>query len=157
LRKLMMAILIFGFLDGCATLTGTETSYKEWKVEGKYQGQGGSVEVVNGVEFWEHAGPDRPYKVIGLITQSRSDASFKKLLFGGYSQKQITDIVHRVGGDGVLIMTSKRFVSGYTTHMPANLSDTSSTTTDYSKASIYAVFQYIDSNDRAKHATKQTP
>jgi len=112
---------------------------------------GGAVEVVNGVEIWEHGEPNKPYKVIGLITQSKSEDSVNKLLFGSYSQKQVTDIVLREKGDGVVIVSSKKFVSGYTTHMPMNQYDTARTSADYSKASVLAVFQYIDSESGANH------
>lgn len=140
LSLLLVSALIF---SGCAAVTGTETTYKSWRGDDIYQGKGGAVEVVNGVEIWEHGEPNKPYKVIGLITQSKSDDSVNKLLFGSYSQKQITDIVLREGGDGVVIMANKRFVSGYETHMPVNEYGSVRTSPDYSTASVLAVFQYV--------------
>jgi hypothetical protein len=75
----LVAVLAF---SGCASITGTETSYKSWVGDDVYQGKGGAVEVVNGVEIWEHGEPNKPYKVIGLITQSKSDDSVNQLIFG---------------------------------------------------------------------------
>lgn len=141
-RILVFSVVMVSFI-GCAAVTGTQTSFKAWSGDKIYKGEGGAFEVVNGVEFWEHGEPNRPYKIVGIITQSKSEDSVNKLLFGSYSQKQITEIVRHENGDGVVVASSKRFVSGYTTHMPMNEYDTARTSADYSKASVLAVFRYV--------------
>lgn len=150
----LVAVLAF---SGCASITGTETSYKPWVGDDVYQGKGGAVEVVNGVEIWEHGEPNKPYKVIGLITQSKSDDSVNQLLFGKYSQQQITDIVTKEGGDGVVVMSSKQFVSGYTTQMPMNQFDVARTSPDYSTASVLAVFRYVSPAGGSNETPRTAP
>jgi hypothetical protein len=96
---------------------------------------------------WEHGEPDKPYKVIGIIAQSKSSDLGKNLLFGSYSQKLITGIVIREKGHGVIVMSSKRFISGYTTDMPMTQYGTATTSPEYSKVSTLAVFRYVETEN----------
>lgn len=133
---------------GCAAIIGTETSFTPWRGEQLYKGVGGAVEVIGGVEFWKVGEPDRPYKIIGLITQKNSADSLDKMLFGEFNRKQIAKIINNNEGDGVVTLKSDRFVSGYTTQMPINEYGSITTSPEYAEASVLAVFQYVVSNDQ---------
>lgn len=58
-KLLLLACLI---VTGCATAT-----FKPWSNEEVYQGKGGSVQTVEGIDVWEYGEPDRPYRIIGII------------------------------------------------------------------------------------------
>lgn len=115
------------FLAGCATIIGTETSFTPWRGDKVFKGNGGGVEVVNGVEFWTHGEPEQSYKIIGLITQKRTDETLENLLFAEFNRKQILELVKRESGDGVVTVKSERFGS----------SDGAQ------QASVLAVFRYV--------------
>jgi hypothetical protein len=134
-----MTILV----SGCATIIGTETSFTPWRGEQLYKGSGGAVEVVDGVEFWKAGEPERPYKVVGLISQRKSDGTLDKMLFGEFNRKQVADLIKANNGDGVVTVKSQRFVSGYTTQMPVNQYGSANTSPDYAEASVLAVFRYV--------------
>ena len=84
--------------SGCATIIGTETSFTPWRGEQLYKGSGGAVEVIDGVEFWKAGEPERPYKVVGLISQRKSDDALDKMLFGEFNRKQVTELVKANNG-----------------------------------------------------------
>ena len=132
-------------LSGCATVIGTNTEYKEWRGDNTFLGNGGAVEVVDNVEFWEQGEPNQPFKVIGLINQTKQASIGHGILFSDFNRDQILDIVKRENGDGVVTMNSQRFVSGYKTEMPMNQYGHAATSARYAEASVLAVFKYLDS------------
>lgn len=135
--------------SGCATIIGTETSFTPWRGEQLYKGSGGAVEVIDGVEFWKAGEPERPYKVVGLISQRKSDDALDKMLFGEFNRKQVTELVKANNGDGVVTVKSQRFVSGYTTQMPVNQYGSATTSPDYAEASVLAVFRYVSTDNQS--------
>lgn len=135
--------------SGCATIIGTETSFIPWRGEQLYKGTGGAVEVVDGIEFWKAGEPGRPYKIVGIISQSKSDDTLNKMLFGEYNRKQVTELVKANNGDGVVTVKSQRFVSGYTTQMPVNQYGSATTSPEYAEASILAVFRYVSTDNQS--------
>lgn len=102
----MSAIIV-----GCSTIIGTETTFMPWRGNKVFKGNGGGLDVVNGVEFWIHGEPERPYKIIGLITHRRSDETLDKLLFAEFNRKQIIEFVKKEGGNGVVTVKRERFVT----------------------------------------------
>jgi len=56
---------------GAATLTSCTTKYKTWQGGGVQVGRGGACETVEGIEVWSHGTPNRPYRITGLIEDSR--------------------------------------------------------------------------------------
>ena len=62
MNKLLLIILL---IVGCATNAKiTFTSYSNDEV---LEGEGGSMSVVDGVDFWNNGHPNRKYKIIGII------------------------------------------------------------------------------------------
>ena len=129
--------------SGCATIIGTETTFTPWRGEQLYKGTGGAVEVFDGIEFWTTGEPERPYEIVGIISQRKSDDSLDNMLFGEFNRKQVTELVKANNGDGVVTVKSQRFVSGYTTQMPVNQYGSATTSPDYAEASVLAVFRYV--------------
>lgn len=146
------AVLSATFLamSGCATVIGTSTEFKAWRGDYIYQGKGGAVEVHNGVEFWEHGEPNKAYKVIGLVAQTKKSSLGHEMLFGDFNRGKIVKIVLREKGDGVVLMRSQNYVSGYSTNMPGNQYGSATTTAEYSEASVLAVFKYVSSNNQVQ-------
>jgi len=134
-------------VSACATVIGTSTEFKAWRGDEVYKGKGGAVEIHDGVEFWEHGEPNKPYKVIGLVSQTKKASLGHEMLFGDFNQREIIEIVHRENGDGVVALKSHRFVSGYSTQLPVNEYGSAHTSAEYSEASVLAVFKYVSSNE----------
>lgn len=130
-------------LSGCATVIGTDTSFKAWRGDQTFKGKGGTLEVFEGVEFWGSGEPPKEYEVIGVISQQKSDGTLDDLMFGKFNRQQIIDIVRREGGDGVVEVKNDRFVSGYTTNQYSPVA----VSPEYSTSSVMAVFRYVSSNE----------
>ena len=133
---------------GCAALVGTETSFQQWRGSKIYQGDGGAVETVDGIEFWSAGEPDRPYRIVGYITQSRSDDPLDKIILGTFNRHEIIGYVKNNGGDGVISVGSSRYVSGYKEDTPPMDKEFNtiprSISTEYSVSSKLVVFKYVD-------------
>jgi hypothetical protein len=145
-KAILITIAILA--SGCAAVIGTETSFTPWRGEQLFKGTGGAVEVIDGVEFWKAGEPDRQYKVVGLISQRKSDDTLDKMLFGEFNRKQVSDLVKANNGDGVVTLKSQRFVSGYSTQMPINQYGSANTSPEYAEASVLAVFRYVSSDSQ---------
>lgn len=145
-KAVLITIAILG--SGCAAVIGTETSFTPWRGEQLFKGAGGAVEIIDGVEFWKAGEPERHYKVVGLISQRKSDDTLDKMLFGEFNRKQVVDLVKANNGDGVVTIKSQRFVSGYSTQMPINQYGSATTSPEYAEASVLAVFQYVSSGSQ---------
>lgn len=131
-------------VSGCASLIGTETKFYHWQSNDIYQGKGGAVELYEGTEFWASGEPSRRYKVIGLIDQKLSEDSMDKAIFGDFNKRQLTELVKEHGGDGVIIVSKNNYVSGATAQAPINQYAPAQVSVNYSSASRYAVFKYVD-------------
>jgi hypothetical protein len=99
---------------GCKTIqqpffTGSETTFTSWTGAVFTNGTGGAVDTIDGVEFWRLGAPARPFRVIGLVTQTKPGDPLREALFAGYSQRQLTDTIKQNKGDGVLLLTNNRF------------------------------------------------
>lgn len=133
---------------GCAAIIETETEFKPWRGNNSFIGQGGTVEVYGGIEFWEFGDPDKPYRIIGVIRQSKKDTHGHRMLFEKFNRNQIVKLVNQAQGDGIVKVKDRRFISGYDTQHPMNEYDNTQTTAEYSKASVLAVFKYLDANSQ---------
>ncbi|WP_079200416.1 hypothetical protein [Candidatus Methylacidiphilum infernorum] len=81
---------LFAFL-GCS-----KTTYIPFEDGAKTVGKGGAIHKVNGIEVWTDGNPDRPYKIIGVIHDSRSG------LRKGSIEKNAAKIAKKMGGDALL-------------------------------------------------------
>jgi len=148
-------IITFIVLSGCAILIDTKTEYKEWRGNKIYQGKGGAVETVQNLEFWEHGEPNKPYKIIGVITQSKKTGTSNEFLFGNFNQGEIIEIIQNNNGDGVITLSNQKYISGYSTSAPINEYAPATTSAEYSNKSILSVFKYVNSNKKVKRDAKK--
>lgn len=117
-KRASLLVLLCLSAAGCKTvqtaverpfITGTETKYQSWTGDIIANGTGGSVETIEGVEYWRLGAPARPFRVVGLIMQTRADDALREAMFAGYSQRMVTELVKKNKGDGVLLLTNNRF------------------------------------------------
>ncbi|WP_244232769.1 hypothetical protein [Methylacidiphilum caldifontis] len=82
-----LCLLVFG---GCS-----KTTYIPFEDGARTIGKGGAIHKVNGIDVWTDGNPDRPYKIIGVIHDSRS--SLRK----GSVEKDAAKIAKKMGGDAL--------------------------------------------------------
>jgi len=98
ITKLLLLLLLFLPLVGC------RTEFKEWRGGGVQRGSGGACAVVDGVEMWSYGAPNRPYRVIGVLEDSRPGGIIPMARRDG----NIAAEAKERGADGVIIIGSQK-------------------------------------------------
>lgn len=147
------------FLTSCSS-----TQFTEYKSSEVYQGRGGSVRTVNGIEIWSVGLPERKFKVIGVVDDTQRDAMNGNGLLTGMLQQSMQSSsrdshlasqakVH--GGDAVIIMKQSDSLKGYNISGNAMLNNYGSYETgnfdgtasaSYNHFATAFVIKYLDGN-----------
>jgi len=93
-------------LCGCST-----TKFTEYHGSEVFQGTGGSVRVVDGIDFWENGDSNRKYRVLGAIDESpshRLPIGRISRLFSGSEDRDsaIAKAARKRGGDAVILVST---------------------------------------------------
>lgn len=118
-------LIITVSLQGCST-----TSYSEYRGSSIREGHGGTVRTVNGIDFWENGTPDRKYKIVGVIDDSRGEG----LISRSSKDSDIAAEAKARGGDGVIFVNSDRELKGV---------DLGNGDVHYKRVSKFEVIQYV--------------
>jgi len=103
-RHHLLAVLLVTILaTSCST-----TNFTEYRGQGVVEGKGGTVRVVEGIDFWENGEPDRKYRILGVIDDSRGDGLISRLGKDG----AIAKVARERGGDAVILSGSSRELRG---------------------------------------------
>ena len=102
------------FLCGCSS-----TKFTVYHGSEVFQGTGGSVRVVDGIDFWENGDSDRKYKILGVIDESHKRGYLPlpghiNRLFSdsGDRESAIAKAAHKQGGDAVIFVARAQEPSG---------------------------------------------
>jgi hypothetical protein len=96
------------FLCGCSS-----TKFTEYHGSEVFQGTGGSVRVVDGIDFWENGDSNRKYKILGVIDVSHKrgylPGHFNRLFSdSGDRESAIAKAAHKQGGDAVVFVAKNQ-------------------------------------------------
>lgn len=92
--SLFFALLLF---TGCSS-----TEFRAYEDGGRiYTGSGGSKETVDGVDIWRNGAPPRPYKILGIVDDTRR----KNLFSSGGAIDDIVEEVQDREGDAAIILS----------------------------------------------------
>lgn len=121
---ILTVIMSVGFIS-CST-----TKFTTYRGAGLVQGKGGTVRTVEGVDFWENGDPDRKYKVIGVIEDSRGDG----LISRWGKDSDIARKVRESGGDAIVFIGEDRKLRGVDKYGSA----------EYQEMVKFLVVQYVE-------------
>jgi hypothetical protein len=133
-----MRFLILMLLAGCAS-----TTYMPYEaLQTEFQGQGGTRETINGVDFWYNGDPPRRFRVLGVISDVRAGGAIPQ----GMLKPSVANETKKRGGDAVVYLGGSTSVTG---HFSQAYSGTPSTATAISvpvgrTAYRFAVIKYLD-------------
>jgi hypothetical protein len=100
----LIAVAVVAMLcTSCST-----TTFTEYRGKGVLEGKGGTVRVVDGIDFWENGEPDRKYKILGVIDDSRGEG----LISRSGKDGAIAKVVRERCGDAVVFASSTREFRG---------------------------------------------
>lgn len=72
---------------------------------GVQQGEGGSKEVYNGIEYWRAGSPPRPYRQIGFVFDQRREQGDG--LDDSIKSARLAKLIKEHGGDGAILRGSE--------------------------------------------------
>lgn len=128
---LVVSLLLSVCFLGCAT-----TTFKPFEAKvNEFEGQGGTKEIVEGMEVWDYGTPPRKYMILGMIDDSRSGG------IGSMSSLK-SDVVAKakeVGGDALIQVSNNSQFAGI--YAPSGSSVAVPIRRNMSK---FAVIQYLD-------------
>lgn len=93
---------------GASTFTSCTTKYKTWQGGGVQVGRGGACETVEGIEVWSHGTPNRPYRIVGLIEDSRPGGVIPMAMRSSAVARQ----AKAKGADGLIIVNEGKEYRG---------------------------------------------
>jgi len=104
-HMISMAFVATVLLCGCSS-----TKFTEYHGAEVYQGAGGNVRTVDGIDFWENGEPDRKYKILGVLDEGSKHhlplGRFSRVFSGsGNSDARDSAIAkgtHKYGGNAVV-------------------------------------------------------
>jgi hypothetical protein len=68
LERLILVLLVFLLMAGCAV-----TQFKPFQGDDNvFEGKGGSMLMIDGMELWDYGEPPRKYMVLGFVEDERS-------------------------------------------------------------------------------------
>jgi hypothetical protein len=137
MKTLLLLTLTAALMCGCAS-----TNFQSWEGRNSImEGQGGTREVVDGVDVWTHGEPPRRFEVLGIIEDERNDALIPMAgLKRGIAQK-----ARERGGDAVILVSSASQLRGYYTVANVNSDGFGSATSIpiRRRHSTYVVIKYL--------------
>lgn len=104
MRALRLLLKLAGALALGVLCVGCQTEFKEWRGGGVQKGSGGACVVVDGVEMWSYGAPNRRYRVIGVLEDSRPGGVIPMARRDG----NIAQEAKEHGADGVIIIGAQK-------------------------------------------------
>ena len=128
----MSSRILFPLLFAATILCGcSSTNFTEYRGPAVVEGKGGTVRVVDGIDFWENGEPDRKFKVLGVIDDSRGDGLLSRM----GKDSAIAKVARERGGDGVIPSGSSREFRGV---------DLNSGAAHYTRVTKVVVVKYVE-------------
>lgn len=109
-------LLALTLLAGCVS-----TRFVEYRGNDIYQGKGGGVRNINGIDIWEIGQPDCPFKIIGYIQQEKIENSpLSRAIANSAEESEMIKEAKKHGGDAVIILASNSRTTGANTFSSAH-------------------------------------
>jgi len=136
MTRYIFSIFLLVMMTGCALYNHTE--FTEYRGPSDFQGQGGTVRTVDGIEIWQTGTPNRRFKVLGVIDQSHYDNhSMMSLIAGATKDSELIKLVKAHGGDAIIFLGSNSAITGYSTSVDVQGTQ-SGTVTGYGNVGYYS-------------------
>ena len=128
MKKLFSLIFVFLVLTGCAFV-----GFSPYESNNVFVGEGGTKEMVEGMELWTQGEPPRKYKLLGVIEDERADGPTARASY----HHDIVKKARNVGGDALIQLSEKSKIEGYVINFESS--------SDFRKnRSLFAVIKYVD-------------
>jgi len=113
LSRILLILSLTAAFTGCSTTTFLRTTGTVVQ-----RGNGGAFRMVDGIELYQEGAPNRPFQVIGVITDSRPAGPWTL----GPRANTVAKLAMQNGGQAVIQQSDVREFVGYSTSNNANYS-----------------------------------
>jgi ABC-type glycerol-3-phosphate transport system substrate-binding protein len=97
--KTVLALLMVLAIAGCGS---DEPEYRQYVgAAAVTQGSGGTVERVEGVDFWQDGTPPRRYRILGQVDEEWRSPEMDRV-----DMKHLAPVVKEAGGDAAVLVTA---------------------------------------------------
>jgi hypothetical protein len=111
LPRILLILSLIAACTGCST-----TTFLRSTGTGIQRGNGGAFRMVDGIELYQEGSPNRPFQVIGVITDSRPAGPWTL----GPRANTVAKLAMQNGGQAVIQQSDVREFVGYSTSNNAN-------------------------------------
>lgn len=134
------------FTTSCST-----SRYSVYQSSEIFQGHGGSVKKVNGVDIWGSGAPNCKFKILGVVDVTQHDTLNSSGFLSGMIQRSIqssgleSDLIRQVkahGGDGILLGQSGKSLSSISYYTTGTVTDYGGTGTGTVNANTFSNIKY---------------
>ena len=110
MRGLWIGMGVLALATSGATSAAARAKYEPYVARDTIGvGNGGTLTNKNCIDFWTMGAPPRRYQILGVITDTRGTGWIAGDAVGS---KKITNLVRKVGGDAVVLLTSDSKITG---------------------------------------------
>jgi TPR repeat protein len=148
MKSNIILALALPLLTGCVS-----TQFEEYRGHAIYEGKGGGVRNVNGIDIWDIGQPDCEFKIIGYIHQEKHQRGvLSRALASSAEESDMISEAKKHGGDAVVFLSSSStitgadtFSSGYATSSgsSANYIANSNTRVSTQENRLIAIVKYL--------------
>jgi hypothetical protein len=105
----ILLALALGLLTGCVS-----TQFEAYRGQAVFEGKGGAVRNVGGIDIWDVGEPDCKYQVIGYIRQDTEQRGglLSRAIASSASESGMLDVAKKHGGDGIIFISSSSQITG---------------------------------------------
>lgn len=109
IRIFSIIVVVAALLCGCSSTT----SFRVYPGSEIFQGNGGEMRKIDGIDFWVNGDSDRKYKILGVIDENDKrrhpwghlSRVFSSSGSGGVKDSAIAEAAHKQGGDAVFVVS----------------------------------------------------
>ena len=102
-----VAILLTSVVLGLSTEVARSQEFEAW--QGKpvvHEGEGGTKQVVDGIDVWDRGSPPRKFVIIGYIHDRRLKTGLIGKIKMSHLNSDVAKIAKQAGGDAVIVVSS---------------------------------------------------
>jgi hypothetical protein len=105
----ILLALTLGLLTGCIS-----TQFETYRGQAVFDGKGGAVRNVSGIDIWDVGEPDCKYQIIGYIRQDteQNGGLLSRAIASSASESEMVDVAKKHGGDGIIFVSSSSRITG---------------------------------------------
>ena len=105
----ILLALVLGLLTGCVA-----TQFEAYRGQAVFDGKGGAVRNVSGIDIWDVGEPDCKYQIIGYVRQDteQNGGLLSRAIASSASESAMIDVAKKHGGDGIIFVSSSSRITG---------------------------------------------